>query len=114
MLEKAGCLVDTAANGLLALEKFARSPDGWYNAILMDLRMPVMDGLEATKNIRAMEKADAQTVPIIALTAQAFETDAEKCAAAGMNGHVAKPINEQELLALIEREFIKSAQAGQG
>lgn len=114
VLAKAGCLVDTAANGLLALEKFARSPDGWYNAILMDLRMPVMDGLEATKNIRAMEKADAQTVPIIALTAQAFETDAEKCAAAGMNGHVAKPINEQELLALIEREFIKSAQAGQG
>jgi len=103
ILKKAGCRVETAANGLLALEKFARAPEAWYDAILMDLRMPVMDGLEATRNIRALQKSDAAIVPIIALTAQALEIDAEKCAAAGMNGHVAKPIDPDELLAVIEK-----------
>ena len=62
-----------------------------------------MDGLEATRNIRALQKSDAAIVPIIALTAQALEIDAEKCAAAGMNGHVAKPIDPDELLAVIEK-----------
>ena len=95
--------METAGNGLLAREKFARAPEAWYDAILMDLRMPVMDGLEATRNIRALQKSDAAIVPIIALTAQALEIDAEKCAAAGMNGHVAKPIDPDELLAVIEK-----------
>lgn len=85
--------VETAENGQVGLEMFSASPEGYYDAILMDIRMPIMDGLEATKAIRALsDRKDAKDVPIIALTANAYDTDIDNCIKAGMNAHLAKPI----------------------
>ncbi|MEG1902304.1 MAG: response regulator [Clostridium sp.] len=89
--------VEVAENGLRAIETFAQNPEGYYDAILMDIRMPVMDGLTAAKAIRQMRKTDAASIPIIAMTANAFEEDIEKTKAAGMNAHLAKPIEPQLL-----------------
>lgn len=75
--------------------------------ILMDIRMPVMDGLTAAQSIRQMRKADAKTIPIIAMTANAFEEDMEKTKAAGMNAHIAKPIEPALLYQTIQRFFVK-------
>ncbi|MEF9974995.1 MAG: response regulator, partial [Clostridia bacterium] len=74
-----------------------------YDAILMDIRMPVMDGLTAAKSIRQMRKADAKEIPIIAMTANAFDEDIEKTKAAGMNAHLAKPIDPQLLYQTLQR-----------
>ncbi|MEA4912587.1 MAG: transporter substrate-binding domain-containing protein [Oscillospiraceae bacterium] len=90
-------VAETAQDGQAGLDAFARSKPGYYDAVLMDLRMPVMDGIEAAKRIRALERADAKTVPIIAITANVFASDAEQCAQAGMNAHLAKPIEPQKL-----------------
>lgn len=98
--------VDIAENGLQAIETFAQKPDHYYQAILMDIRMPVMDGITAAKAIRQMRKEDASTVPIIAMTANAFDDDKEKTRGAGMNAHLSKPIDPQELYHTIEK-FIK-------
>ncbi|MEF9940209.1 MAG: response regulator [Clostridium sp.] len=84
--------VDVAENGLQAIEIFAQHGDSYYDAVLMDIRMPVMDGLTAAKSIRQMRKNDAKTIPIIAMTANAFEEDIEQTKMAGMNAHLAKPI----------------------
>ena len=73
----------------------------YFDAILMDVMMPVMDGLTATRAIRALERADAKTIPIIAMTANAFEEDARKCLDAGMNVHLAKPLCMEELVATL-------------
>ncbi|MEG1603616.1 MAG: response regulator, partial [Cloacibacillus sp.] len=100
-----GFLVETAENGLRAMELFANSPVGYYDAILMDIRMPQMDGLQAACNIRHWHKDDAKTIPIIAMTANAFEDDIEKSKAAGMNAHLAKPI-EPKLLFETLYKFI--------
>ena len=86
---------------------FARSPEGFYAAVLMDIRMPVMDGYEAAKAIRALPRGDARTVPIIAMTADAFSEDVHKCLAAGMNGHVAKPIDPQLLYASLSEAIAR-------
>jgi CheY-like chemotaxis protein len=77
---------------------FQESGEGWYGIVLMDLRMPNMDGIEAAKAIRAMARPDAGTVPIIALTADAFAEDAQRCMDAGMDAHMAKPVNVKMLL----------------
>ena len=92
LLERQGVLVECAENGQLAVEKFSAAPVGYYDGILMDIRMPVMDGLTAAKTIRSAHRKDALTVPIIAMTANAFDEDVEKSKAAGMNAHLAKPI----------------------
>ncbi|WNX83228.1 response regulator [Agathobaculum sp. NTUH-O15-33] len=97
LLEDKGFQVDTAENGLRALEMFSKSPEGYYSAILMDIRMPLMDGLTATTNIRHLSNADAESIPIIAMTANAFDDDIEKSKAAGMNAHLAKPIDPKRL-----------------
>lgn len=97
LLEDKGFTVETAENGLRALEMFNKSETGYYDAILMDIRMPQMDGLTAASNIRYLSNADAKTVPIIAMTANAFDDDIEKSKAAGMNAHLAKPIDQQRL-----------------
>ena len=76
---------------------FTESAAGFYDAILMDIRMPVMGGYEATKAIRALQREDAGSVPIVAMTADAFEDDVRKCFEAGMNGHLAKPIDPEKL-----------------
>ncbi len=93
LLESKGFAVDTAENGLRALELFSKSPTGYYDAILMDIRMPLMDGLTAAANIRHLSNQDAGTIPIIAMTANAFDEDIEKSRAAGMDAHLAKPID---------------------
>ena len=94
--------VDHAQNGKIALEKFAHSDVGTYDAILMDIRMPEMDGLEATAKIRALDRADAKTIPIIALTANAFDEDVQRSLQAGMNAHLSKPIDNDALFDMLQ------------
>ena len=94
-----------AVNGKLAAEMFAASEPGYYDAILMDVRMPVMDGLEATKVIRAMARPDAKSIPIIAMTANAFDEDVKRSLEAGMNAHLSKPV-EMELLYTTLTKYI--------
>ena len=101
VLESRGFTVDTAENGLRAIEMFSKSEAGFYDAILMDIRMPLMDGLTAAKNIRHLTNRDAGTVPIIAMTANAFDDDIEKSKAAGMNAHLAKPIEPERLFQVL-------------
>jgi CheY-like chemotaxis protein len=98
VLEDAGARVDHAEDGAAAVRLFQESAEGWYDVVLMDLRMPRMDGLAAARAIRAMERSDAGTVPIIALTADAFAEDAQRCLEAGMNAHMAKPVDVKHLL----------------
>ncbi|WP_294148380.1 ATP-binding protein [uncultured Clostridium sp.] len=102
LLEMHGFTVDTAANGREGVEKFAGAAEGAYSLILMDIRMPVMDGLEATREIRRMSRADAQSIPIIAMTANAFDEDMRKSIKSGMNGHLAKPVDVKELLSAVK------------
>ncbi len=97
LLELEEMLFECAKNGQEAVDMFRDSPVGHYDAILMDVRMPIMDGLSATRAIRQMSRADASAVPIIAMTANVFEEDMEQSLAAGMNAHLSKPI-EPELL----------------
>lgn len=105
LLEKEKLIIDTATDGKEGLEMFRHSKPGYYDAILMDLRMPVMDGITASKAIRALDRQDANTVPIIAITANVFETDIELCEEVGMNAHLAKPINPEELYATIAKQI---------
>lgn len=95
--------VEVAENGLKAIETFVTSGDGYFDAILMDVRMPVMDGITATKAIRQLGHPRAKTVPIIAMTANAFDEDVERTKAAGMNAHLAKPINPPALYDALYR-----------
>ena len=111
LLENRRFTVEAAANGIKALEKFAQSPVGWYDAILMDVRMPMMDGLQATINIRHWDKPDAKTIPIVAMTANAFDEDVEKSRAAGMNAHLSKPIDPELLYSTLYRLLNLSGQA---
>ena len=94
--------VDHAENGRIAVEQFAGHPEGYYDAILMDMRMPEMDGLEATARIRAMARADAKTIPIIALTANAFDEDVQRSLQAGLNAHLSKPVDPENLYEALE------------
>ncbi len=84
---------DHAANGKIAVDMFSEHPEGYYDAILMDMRMPEMDGLEETRVIRAMEREDAKKIPIIALTANAFDEDVQRSLQAGLNAHLSKPVD---------------------
>lgn len=93
ILEESGAKVTVAEDGKLALETFEKSEKDYFNVILMDLRMPNMNGFEATQAIRALDREDAKKVPIIAMTADAFAEDVQKCLAVGMNEHLAKPID---------------------
>lgn len=102
LLSKQGVTVEIAENGQLCVEKFSAAAHGYYDAVLMDVRMPVMNGYEATRAIRALARADA-ALPIIAMTADAFAEDVERCLAAGMNAHLSKPMDIHKLMALLER-----------
>ena len=97
LLRELGLELEWAENGKICLEKFQASAPGFYDGILMDLRMPVMTGYEATEAIRGLDRADAKTIPIIAMTADAFSEDIQKCLACGMNAHVSKPIDVREV-----------------
>ena len=94
--------IDHAENGRIAVEMFEKSPIGFYDAILMDVRMPEMDGLEATAAIRALDRTDAKTVPIIALTANAFDEDVQRSLQVGMNAHLSKPVEPEHLYQTLE------------
>lgn len=89
--------IEEACDGLEAVKKFSESKEGYYNLVLMDIQMPKMDGYEATKMIRALQRQDAKTIPIIAMTANAFEEDAREALRAGMNAHFTKPIEIESL-----------------
>lgn len=103
ILERAGCKVNVAYNGKEAVTMFDNTEDGYYQAILMDVRMPVMDGLEATKAIRHLCRKDAGTVPIIAMTADAFENEQKNTIVSGMDYHLTKPINPQLLYKVLSK-----------
>ncbi len=111
LLQSKRCDVDTAENGLEAVERYLSQPDGYYDLILMDVRMPEMDGLTATKTIRRSHKPDAKTVPVIALSANAFDEDMEASLKSGMNAHLAKPVEPQKLFSTVGR-FLNAAQNG--
>ena len=102
VLEDVGALITRAENGQQALELFKEKPAGTFDVILMDLMMPVMDGYTATRKIRELERSDAKIVPIIAMTANAFQEDAEKCIAVGMNAHLAKPLDIEKMKKTIK------------
>ena len=106
LLEMQGMEAELAENGQIAVDMFSGKPPGYYSAVLMDIRMPVMDGLKATETIRALDRADAKTIPILAMTANAFDEDVQRSLQAGMNAHLAKPV-DPELLFQSLREFIK-------
>ena len=101
LLEMEDMTTEWAENGQRAVELFEHSGRGHFSAILMDMRMPVMDGLTATRKIRQLNHPDAQTIPIIALTANAFEEDVKQCLQAGMNAHLSKPVDIERLKALL-------------
>ena len=90
-------VVEVARDGLQVVEAFKNSREGELEAILMDIMMPNMDGIEATKTIRSLDRADAKSIPIIAMTANAFEEDAKRCFAAGMTAHLAKPFQIEDV-----------------
>ena len=94
--------VDHAQNGKIAVAMFQDREPGYYDAILMDMRMPEMGGLEATRVIRATDRADAKTIPIIALTANAFDEDVQRSMQAGLNAHLSKPIEPDLLFETLE------------
>lgn len=106
ILTEAGLVVDWAENGQLCVEMFNNSETGYYSAVLMDIRMPVMNGYEATQNIRALDRSDSG-IPIIAMTADAFAEDIAKAKECGMNGHIAKPIDINALFYLLNKELKK-------
>lgn len=103
LLEMHGAAVDVADNGSKAVECFAQREPGTYQAILMDIRMPVMDGLEATKRIRALPRRDAAEIPILAMTANAFEEDKKIAYSASMNGYLVKPLDINVLIGELEK-----------
>ena len=105
LLEFRNASVDGACNGQQAVEMFRSSPPNHYDAVLMDVRMPVMDGIAATQSIRGLNRADAATVPILAMTANAFAEDIEQSRKAGMNEHLAKPIEPETLYARLASYF---------
>ena len=105
LLEQDGIIVEIAGNGKQGLERFAASPIRYYDAVLMDIRMPVMDGYEATREIRSLPRADSAAVPIIAMTADAFDDDVKRCLDSGMSGHLSKPIDPQLLHSRLKEIF---------
>ncbi|MDR2604414.1 MAG: response regulator [Desulfovibrio sp.] len=109
MLSDAGMIIEEAEDGAVALEKFRQSPPGWYDVIFMDIQMPNMNGYDAATAIRALSRDDARTVPVFALTANAFKEDVDRAIASGMNGHLAKPLEADKLLETLLSWFGRGA-----
>lgn len=101
LLETKKLIVDVATNGKEGVELFRKSKPGTYDAILMDIRMPIMNGYDATQEIRALNRSDSQIIPIIAMTADAYDEDVKHALSIGMNAHIAKPIDIQKLFELL-------------
>lgn len=102
LLNEEGLVLERAENGKICVEKFEQSQEGFYDAVLMDIRMPVMNGYEAAEAIRAVGRRDAD-IPIIAMTADAFSEDIKKCLDCGMNAHISKPIDIADVMRILER-----------
>lgn len=98
LLEAYGIAVDTAENGKICVEMFEKAPAGYYLAVLMDIRMPVMNGLEAVRAIRDLGTEEAARIPVLAMTANAFEEDKVTAYKAGMTGYLVKPLDIQVML----------------
>lgn len=109
-LKEAGMKTECADNGLQAVQLFEKSELFYYDIILMDIRMPVMDGYEAAASIRKSGRKDAAAIPILAMTADAFEEDIRRCRETGMNGHIAKPVDPEKMLQSICRTISQSGQ----
>ena len=105
MLSMFGVQVEVADNGAQAVEKFAASPEGYFDLIFMDIQMPVMDGYEATRQIRRLTRADAEKVWIVAMTANAFVEDIRLSREAGMNEHCSKPVDPERLQEILRDRF---------
>ena len=97
LLEDEGAIITMVNDGQQAVELFNNNPVGTFDAILMDIMMPVMDGLEAARQIRTLNRKDTKEIPIIAMTANAFQDDVRECIDAGMNAHIAKPIDIEKV-----------------
>ena len=111
LLEIEGASCEVVENGQLALDRFQQAKEGEFDAILMDVQMPVMNGHEAAKAIRSLERDDAKCIPIIAMTANAFSEDEKAALDAGMDAHVAKPLN-MELLKKVIRQCTRQKEEG--
>ena len=107
LLSSIGFELEHAENGKICVDMFNNSELGYYDAILMDLRMPIMTGYEATEAIRKLERVDAGEIPIIAMTADAFSDDKRKCMEAGMNAHIAKPIDIHDVAKVLSKFIYK-------
>jgi len=107
LLEDEGAITTIVNDGQQAVDIFSRNKPGTFDAILMDIMMPEMDGLSATKAIRALDREDAGTIPIIAMTANAFDEDEKKCMEAGMNAHLVKPLDIQKMKEAVCRYLNK-------
>ena len=105
LLDMEGMSVEHAENGQIAVEMFEKSGAGFYDAVLMDVRMPVMDGLEATRKIRALDHPDAKEIPIIAMTANAFDEDVQRSLQAGMTAHLSKPVEPEKLYEALQKHI---------
>ena len=114
LLSFTGIQVETADDGASALKRFIESPEGYFDIIFMDIQMPVMDGYEATRRIRALQRQDAQKVWIVAMTANAFVEDIRLSREAGMNEHCAKPVDPERLTEILRCRFGQHAAAGSG
>ena len=103
ILEDQGMTVEGAVNGQEAVELFEKSVPGYYNIILMDIMMPVLNGLDATRKIRTLKRTDAEIIPIIAMSANSFSDDMIRSRLAGMNAHLAKPLDREKIERTIQK-----------
>ena len=103
LLEERNFEVDCVGDGAQAVERIRTAPPGTYDVILMDIMMPVMDGLDAARAIRRMEREDCRTIPIIAMSANAFDEDLKKSVECGMNGHLSKPVEVDKLYQVLDQ-----------
>ena len=113
ILSKSGFIIDSAEDGKIALDKISASAPGDYDAVLMDINMPNMNGLDATRAIRALDDAELANIPIIAMTASALSEDVQAALGAGMNAHISKPIELDKMMATLA-EVLSEARAARG